>query len=440
MRGTDGGELMNRSTWRNLGIVAAGAAVVAVAAISNRGAQAQVPPTAGRLPVFEVDATWPKLPNNWVLGQTPGIAVDGRDHVYLLHRPRTVPEELRSRAAPAVLEFDEKGAFVSAWGGPGAGFDWPDSEHGIFVDSKDNVWIGGSSPTSQSLTRRSDDMLLKFTRQGKFLLQIGGPDASKGNADTSSVNKPADAFMYAKTNEIFVADGYGNRRIIVFDADKGTFKRMWGGSGNPPQDAPAPAARGTGPATAAARPPAPAAQCGALLARETPAPEAFGGPVHSVKVSNDGMVYVADRANRRVQVFSLDGRYQTQTFINPAGPASGSAAGLTLSPDGAQQFMYVADYGNSRVLALDRKSLQVLYQFGGYGTAPGQFRCPHHLSADSKGNLYVVEVLPGNRAQRFAFKGLSESTPSNALTPAQLSAPQTPPPSTAGGRAGGAPQ
>ena len=394
------------------------------------------------MPAFEVDASWPKLPNNWVLGQTPGIAVDRRDHVYILHRPRTVPEELRSRAAPAVLEFDEKGAFVTAWGGPGAGFDWPDSEHGIFVDSKDNVWIGGSSPTSQSLTRRSDDMLLKFTRQGKFLLQIGGPDKSKGNADTSSVNKPADAFVYAKTNELFVADGYGNRRIIVFDAEKGTFKRMWGGTGKPPVDAlppQPPAARGTGAAPAAAPNPN-AGQCGTLLRTETPALDGFGGPVHSVKVSNDGLVYVADRSNRRVQVFSVDGKYQTQAFINQTGPASGSVAGITLSSDNAQRFLYLADYGNSRVLVLDRKSLQVLYQFGTYGTAPGQLRCPHHLAADSKGNLYVVEVLPGNRAQRFVSKGTSTSLPANALTPAQLSAPQTPPPSAAGPRAGGAPQ
>jgi len=309
-----------------LAVLVAGGLVLVTPRLIAQGAGTMVP-------TFEVDASWPRLPNNWVLGQTPGIAVDRRDHVYILHRPRTVPEEQRSRAAPAVLEFDEKGGFVTAWGGPGAGFDWPDSEHGIFVDNKDNVWIGGSSPTSQSLTRRSDDMLLKFTRQGKFLLQIGGPDKSKGNADTSSVNKPADAFVYAKTNELFVADGYGNRRVIVFDAEKGTFKRMWGGTGKPPEDAlppQPPAARGTGPAPAAAPNPN-AGQCGTLLRSETPAPDGFGGPVHSVKVSNDGLVYVADRSNRRIQVFSVDGKYQSQTFINQSGPASGSRSVLANS-------------------------------------------------------------------------------------------------------------
>src|SRR5262245_57011354 len=204
------------------------------------------------MPTFEVDAMWPRLPNNWVLGQVPGIAVDRRDHVWILHRPRTVADDLKGRAAPPVLEFDENGKFVAAWGGPGAGFDWPDSEHGIFVDYKDNVWIGGSSPTSTSLTRRSDDMLLKFSTSGMFRLQIGGPDKSGGNADTRSVNKPADAFVYAKTNELYVADGYGNRRVIVFDADTGAFKRMWGAFGNAPQDAQAPRGGGAPPAAARA--------------------------------------------------------------------------------------------------------------------------------------------------------------------------------------------
>jgi hypothetical protein len=341
---------------------------------------------------------------------------------------------LKARAAPPVLEFDENGKFVAAWGGPGAGFDWPDSEHGIFVDYKDNVWIGGSSPTSTSLTRRSDDMLLKFSTSGMFRLQIGGPDKSGGNADTKSVNKPADAFVYAKTNELFVADGYGNRRVIVFDADTGAFKRMWGAFGNVPVDAPAPA-RGAAPAAGQAagaptRGAAPAAgqaagtpargRGAAALETEGPGPQQFGGPVHSVKVSNDELVYVADRANRRVQVFTPDGKFVTQVFINRAGPATGSAAGVLFSPDAQQQFMYVVDYGNSRIVVLERKSLTELYQFGSLGAKPGEFQGPHHAAVDSKGNMYVAEVLPGNRAQRFVYKGLSATPPANALTPSQL--------------------
>src|SRR5262245_21641378 len=204
------------------------AALVVCAGVGYRIATVAAQAADTRMPAFEVDRTFPRLPNNWVLGQTPGIAVDRHDHVWIIHRPRTVADELKGRAAPAVLEFDQNGKFVAAWGGPGQGYDWPDSEHGIFVDYKDNVWIGGSSPTSQSLTRRSDDMLLKFSTSGMFKLQIGGPDKSGGNADTRSVNKPADAFVNPKTNELYVADGYGNRRVIVFDADTGAFKRMWG--------------------------------------------------------------------------------------------------------------------------------------------------------------------------------------------------------------------
>ena len=398
---------MNRSTWRNLGVVAAGIAVMgAVTTLSNRDAQAQASPTATRVPVFEVDPSWPKLPNNWVLGQTPGVAVDSHDHIWVLHRPRTVPEAQRAQAAPPLLEFDADGKFLRAWGGPGPGFDWPDSEHGVFVDSKDNVWIGGSSPTSTSLTKRSDNMLLKFAKDGKFLLQIGGPDKGHGNADTNSVNKPADAFVHQKTNELYVADGYGNRRVIVFDANTAAFKRMWGAFGNAPVDA-QPVAAGRG---------------AAAFDIDGPGPQQFGGPVHAVKVSNDDLVYVADRQNRRLQVFSLAGKYVTQTFINRSGPANGSVAGIAFSADRAQQFMYLADYGNSHIVVMDRKSLTILYQFGTRSAGPGDFQGIHHLAANSKGDLVAVEVAPGNRIQRFRFKGLSNTLPSNALTPEQLAA------------------
>jgi hypothetical protein len=390
--------------------------LAAIGAVGQRGLVG-VAQTSGQfsgMPVFEADPSWPKLPNSWVVGVVSSVAVDRQDHVWILHRPRTVQEGLKDRSAPPVLEFDADGRFVNAWGGSAQGYDWPDNEHGITPDSKDNVWIGGSGATSTPAPR-SDDMLLKFTNRGKFLMQIGARTQNHGNADTKNVNRPADAFFYSKTNEIFVADGYGNRRVVVFDADSGAFKRMWGAFGNVAEDAPPPPARGTGGGRG---------QAAAVLDTEGPGSQQFSSPVHSVKISNDDLVYVADRPNRRIQVFTPAGKYVTQAFINRGGPSNGSAAGLAFSPDPQQQFLYVADYGNSHVLVLNRKTLQVLYQFGGLSAKPGDFRGPHHIAVDSKGNLYVAEVAPGNRAQKFLFKGMSPTPPPNALTPAQLSGTQ----------------
>jgi DNA-binding beta-propeller fold protein YncE len=410
--------------WRNLGAIATTGLVVAatVATLSNDRTQAQAQ-TTSRVPVFEVDAAWPKLPNDWLVGHVASVAVDSRDHVFMLHRPNTIPEAQRSKAAPPVLEFDETGKFVNAWGGPGQGFDWPDSEHGIAVDYKNNVWIGGSAPVAPSLRNLDDDMLLKFDNKGKFLLQIGGRSLSKGNADPKTVHQSADVFVWPKTNEAFVADGYGNRRVIVFDADTGAFKRQWGAFGNTPIDV-IPAPRGGGAGAANAGGGAAAAGGGARGGGGAAAAPTdieglgsgqFGGPVHAVKVSNDGLVYVADRPNRRVQVFTPDGKYVTQVFINRTGPSAQSAAGLAFSPDTQQQFLYVADYGNSHIAVLERKSLRLLYQFGQRSEKPGDFQGLHHLAIDSKGNIYTGEVAPGARAQRFVYKGLANTLPPNAI-------------------------
>ena len=363
---------------------------------------------AGRaMPVFEVQRDWPQLPNAWMLGVVSSIAVDKHDQVWLLHRPESVDASLRQRAAPPVVVLNAKGEFVRAWGGPGQGFDWPETLHGISVDHQDRVWITGVTyiPTPKMV---SDDMLLKFSSEGKFLMQIGGRSVNKGNADRVALNRPADSVVYAPTNEVFVADGYGNRRIAVFDADTGTFKRMWGAFGNPPEDGP----QGVG---SAFPPPAPKPQ--PPLDTEGPGEPQFVNPVHAVRISNDARVYVADRGARRVQVFSVDGKYQTQVFINRAGPSRHSSAGLAFSADPQQQFLYVADYGNSRIVVLNRTSLEVLYQFGEPSAEPGHFRSPHHIAVDSKGNLYTAEVSPGNRAQKFLFKGTSQTRPSNALVP-----------------------
>lgn len=420
--------MMRIATWNRRPLLAAFALSAGVwAAAHELGLPVSAQGAATTMPVFEVDTAWPPpLPYNWIVGHVPAVAVDSRDHLFLLSRPNTLPPEDRARSAPPVVELDERGKFVKAWGGPGIpGFDWPDSEHGISVDYRDNLWIGGSAPVAPSLFKRNDDMLLKFTHDGKFLMQIGGRDRSAtsqtppvagGNKDPKSVHQSADVFVWPASNEAYVADGYGNRRVAVFDADSGAFKRAWGAFGNEPIDVlapPPPSGQNAG-----GRPP--------VLDTEGDGSPQFGSPVHGIKVSHDGRVYVADRSNRRVQVFSTDGKYLTQMFLNRAGPATGSAAGISFSPDREQQFMYVADYGNSRIAVVDRKRLIVLYQFGERSAKRGHFQGLHHMAVDSKGNIYTGEVAPGARVQRFTFKGMSTTLPPNALTAAQLAARPAP--------------
>ena len=339
------------------------------------------------VPTFAVDPSWPTLPNNWVLGQVSSVTVDGGDHVWVLHRPRTVEDEQQANAAPPVLEFDDAGTFIRAWGGPGAGYEWPANEHGLHVDNQGHVWVGGNSGQPES-----DDMLLKFTTEGELLLQIGHRGQSGGNTDTQNVRRPAEAFVYQATNEVFVADGYGNRRVIVLDADTGAFKRMWGAFGNEPLDSPP--------------------ETGAASTASTAAPDEGQGPqqfatVHGIEVSNDGLVYVADRNNSRIQVFTIDGTYSTQGFINQNDDSASTAAGLAFSPDPQQQFMYVADQGNSHIHVVDRTTLEVLDSFGRNGAQPGEFQALHHIASDSNGNLYTAEAQRGRRVQKFVFQGMT---------------------------------
>jgi hypothetical protein len=395
---------------------------------------------AKQVPTFQVDASWPQLPNNWGMGVVSSVAVDQRDHVWILHRPR-VGVPAGKMPAPAVLEFDDKGQYVQGWGGPADGFEWPDSEHGIYVDDKDSVWIGGSSRKGAAVCQggtcsRGDDMLLKFTTKGKFIRAIGKRDQSTGPKDPNNVHAATDVFVYRKTNELFVSDGYegpgqqGNCRVVVFDSETGAFKRFWGAFGKAPEcDPNSPqrreaGGRGRGAAAAPSVPAAPAAPAAASNAeaqtrgggrgRGQQEPLETEGPgsqqfsiVHGIEISNDGQVYVADRQHRRIQVFDLSGKYLTQVFVNRSGPADASAAGLAFSPDRDQRFMYVADFGNSRVVVVDRRTLDVLDQFGERSAKPGDFQGIHNIAVDSKGNLYTAEVAPGNRAQRFVFKGLA---------------------------------
>jgi DNA-binding beta-propeller fold protein YncE len=377
-------EAMTRAWWA--GLTGAGGAVAMLAvgslAITDAQTRASPPPT----PRFQVEPGWPTIPNNWQLGQVASVSVDADDHVWVLQRPGTLNPDEQARAAPPVLEFDAAGRFVQGWGGPGQGYDWPASEHGVYVDPKGFVWVGGNGA--------KDHQILKFTRAGKFVMQIGKAGQSKGNADTGNLNQPADTWVHPPTNELFVADGYGNRRIIVFDADTGAFKRMWGAFGNVPTDAaPNPADADAG----------------------EQGPPQFVQPVHAARVSKDGLVYVSDRGGKRVQVFRLDGTFVRQTFIGREckAPACGNgttAASTAFSTDPMQQFLYVGNRSQAKVMVFERATLRLLDTFGEWGSAPGQFGTLHHMAADSKGNLYVTEVTPlkpeNRRVQKFRLLGL----------------------------------
>ena len=343
------------------------------------GAQAQTAAQGRRLPTFEVDRAWPQVPAKWKLGDPSSIAIDAQDNVWVLHRPRTLlkPEDAKM-AAPPVIVFDTAGKYIKAWGGAGSGYEWPEREHGIHIDNKGFVWLGGNScPTNglPGLKPVADDQLLKFTRDGKFVMQIGKSNQSKGNSDTRNLHRPADVWVHPQTNELFVADGYGNHRVAVFDAESGAFKRMWGAFGNKPVDDD---------------------NCAVVT------PKTFSDPgpqqlsiVHAIRVARDGTVYVADREYRRVQMFSSDGKFVKQLVRNSAP----FARDLALSPDPAQQFLYVG--GGDGVFIVDRKTLEIV----GNIQPPGIIGAGHQIATDSKGNLYIAQTGAG--MQKLTFKGMS---------------------------------
>jgi hypothetical protein len=358
------------------------AAVVGLLWASERAVE-RVALAQRRAPSFQVDPMWPKLPKQWILGQVSGVAVDARDHVWIIQRPWSLNDDEKAKnpeaecctPAPPVMEFDAAGNYVQGWGGEGPGYEWPKDEHSIHVDYKGNVWI--SSAGGPRLRERTENQILKFTQAGKFLLQVGHRGQSKGSLDTANFNNAADIYVYPKTNEVFVADGYVNRRVIVLDADTGAFKRMWGAYGNAPDDA--------APNT---------------LADEGPGPQQFN-LVHGVRVSDDGLVYVADRTNNRMQVFTIDGKFQREIFVERKTKLLGTSFSVAFSPDAAQQYLYLADAGNGRVHIYDRKTLEEVGKVGRIGRYAGEFIFLHNVAIDSKGDLYTTEVGNGRRVQKF---------------------------------------
>ena len=338
--------------------------------------------SADGIPTFRVDPDWPQVPAQWKLGDVSSIAIDAQDNAWLLHRPRVLPPEEADMAAPAVLGFDSEGNFLDAWGGAAEGYEWPQREHGLHIDYQGYVWLGGNNCPARNLPGLEpvgDDQLLKFTLDGEFVMQLGRSNSSGGNTDTQNLSQPADAFVHPPTNELFVADGYGNHRVAVFDADTGEFKRMWGAFGNAPEDE---------------------YHCPNVALDSVP--DGPGPPqlsvVHALRVSNDGVVYVADRENRRVQVFTIDGEYVDQIVWGEAP----FARNLALSPDPEQQFLYVG--GGTGIMVFDRDTLELLTTIEGEGViGPG-----HQIQTDSQGNLYIAAT--GSGFQRLIFTGLSAAT------------------------------
>jgi DNA-binding beta-propeller fold protein YncE len=354
-----------------------------------------------RAPRFEVDPLWPKpLPNHWLLGSTIGVWVDERDHVWIIHRSSATlsnnergleqkpPTGECCAGAPPVIEFDPNGNMVQAWGGPGQGYEWPQSNHGIFIDHQGNVWIGGNGA--------GDSHILKFTRNGKFLAQYGkagvhrGPTNAEGlstyagnSNDQQNFGRVAKIFVDPRDNEAYIADGYLNKRVAVLDANTGMMKRYWGAYGNKPDDT------NLGPYN----PDAPPAQ-------------QFRNPVHCADLANDGLLYVCDRANDRLQVFQKDGKFVKEQFIARRSLGEGSVWDIAFSRDPQQTYIFLADGRNHKVRVLRRDTLEELTAFGDGGRQPGLFYGVHSIATDSKGNLYTTETYEGKRVQKFIYRGI----------------------------------
>ena len=399
---------MNLKTHRlRVSAAAASAAFLLGAASCSVEKTAAVEGSGVMAPRFEVDPMWPKpLPNHWLLGTVIGVDVDAEDNVWIVHRGASLePKEVYPTwdppasdccfPAPPVLVFNPEGELIRHWGGPGEGFDWPASNHGVDVDHKGNVWIGGNGrgqrpadaalPHDESAMGRgqvNDSMVLKFTASGKFLMQLGKPFEGTGSNDPKNFKLPAKTLVDPKTNELYVADGYGNRRVIVLDADTGEYKRHWGAYGNKPDDTQLPPYK-----------------------PGEPAPQQFRTPVHGIALAEDGLLYVCDRTNDRVQVFKTDGTYVKETWIEPDTLGDGSTFDVALSRDPEQKYVYIADGSNQKVHVLDRQSLELLTTFGDGGRQPGQFYAVHSIATDSKGNIYTTETYHGRRLQKFVFKG-----------------------------------
>jgi DNA-binding beta-propeller fold protein YncE len=389
--------------WKRHVLIGAGFVVLLVTLGLGQAALEKAAAAQGgvQAPMFEVDPLWPKpLPNSWVLGNAIGVWVDDRDHIWIVHRMDALTGGERGMTlnpptgeccapAPAVLAFDQAGNLVSHWGGPGPGYEWPASNHGLFVDHLGYVWIGGNGA--------DDAHILKFTRDGKFVAQYGKkgarqqgtnpkgePNFVRDSHDPSNFGRVAKVFVDAATNEVYVADGYFNKRVAVIDGGTGKMKRYWGAYGNKPDDA---------------------YEFGPRGPNEKPAQQ-FRGPVHCADMSKDGFVYVCDRQSNRLQVFTREGKFVKEAFFAPNSLGEGSTWDIAFSRDADQRYIYLADGRNMKVRIVLRETLEELTNFGQGGRYPGMFFGVHSIATDSKGNIYTTETYEGKRLQKFVYKGL----------------------------------
>lgn len=357
-------------------------------------------------PKFTLQPGWAKIPDHLSIGDVSGVAIDDAQHVWIIHRyemsdagsRRPEPPELpwedsgershddgrrtdrstvEKTPAPPVMEFDQDGNYLRGWGGPSESYEWPLTEHSMHVDYKGYVWLTSAKGDAPP----GENQILKFTRDGDFVLQIGRRGGCKdGSHDKTSVDGAADVFVYARTNELFVADGYRNRRVVVFEADTGRFLRMWGAYGNVPDDS---------------------------------VPLGWGGygiegqqfrTVHGIRVSDDDRVYVADRRNNRVQIFDLDGHFLAEVFIDRDSKKIGTAFAIAFSSDPGQKYMYVPDGSNGVVHVFDRLNLVELDTFGSFGQDEGQLQFAHSIACDAAGNVYTTEVIYQKRIQKWILE------------------------------------